>query len=83
MKTKKAESIGLHFGLLCEPLAKQLADQGHAIPKRNGVILQKFADAISLLAVHGMLSDAEKDRVRKRLLQRIIKGLQFSAGSGE
>ena len=79
---KPHATIALSFGVLSKPLAEQLAAQGHAIPKKNGKILQRFADAISLLSVHGMLSDAEKDRVRNRLLKRIVKGLQSSSDSG-
>lgn len=68
--------VAIHFGALCEPVAKQLAEQGHVVTKKNGRILQEFADWITMLSLHGMLSEAETHRARQRLLKRIVKGLQ-------
>jgi hypothetical protein len=72
---QKVERLALHFGALCEPLAMQLAQQGHVVTKKNGRILQEFADSITVLSLHGMLSEAETHRARQRFLNRIAKGL--------
>lgn len=77
MSKQKAEKIGIHFGALCERIDKQLAAQGHVVTKKNGRILQSFADSITMLSLHGFLSEAETRRARQRLLKRIAKGLQL------
>jgi hypothetical protein len=73
--SQPSDKIALYFGALCEPIAKQLSEQGHVVTKKNGRILQEFADSITMLKLHGFLTEAETHRARQRFLKRISKGL--------
>lgn len=56
------------FGALAAPLWQQLKiSNGH--PKMAAI--QDQADAITLLCIHGILSEAERHRARRRLLKQI------------
>jgi hypothetical protein len=66
--------IGIFFGALAPPLVEQLIEQKVVKIPDNINTLQKLSDAVTLLAVHGMLSDSETYRVRNRLLKKIAKG---------
>ena len=58
----------ISFGALAAPLWRQLKiSNGH--PKMR--VIQRQADSITLLAVHGTLSASEAHRARKRLMQDI------------
>jgi len=61
------------FGALAPSILNQLIDQGLSIEKREGARLQKIADAITLLCIHGILSDSEKHRARMRLMKQISR----------
>jgi len=57
------------LGLLADSLVEQLRDTG--IPEQELKILDQFADAISLLKIHGMLSDKATESARKKLMTKI------------
>jgi len=62
----------IELGAFCAPLAEQ-------IPGLVDVEwCQKKADAISLLTIHGLITHAESDRARRRLIKtfRIDKSLE-------
>lgn len=70
-------TLGLVFGALAPPLAEQLTAAG--VPSENVPDMehhQKDADAIARLSIRGLMSDAEKDRARNRLLKAIIRDLE-------
>ena len=56
----------IQFGALARPIEEQLADQKLCLPHVER--FQRVADAISLLCVQGLLTDAEITRARKRLI---------------
>lgn len=62
----------LNFGAMALPLRMQY-ENAHVKPPRGLAQLQKDADAISRLAVRGLLSEAERDRCRTRLMKRIMQ----------
>lgn len=60
--------IQVRFGALAAPLHQQLC-----LPARQAKSIQKSADAITLLAVKGLLSDTETHRARQRLMRMIVQ----------
>lgn len=65
--------IGLQFGALAPPLDEQLVEQGIAAGVRNLRQLQQDADAVSRLAVRQILTEAEADKARQRIIKRVGK----------
>lgn len=65
--------MNVTFGALADPLSKQLG-----LPTRSPLVqhLQRCADSITLLAVKGLLSEAEVHRARRRLLKKIATAAQ-------
>lgn len=57
------------FGAMADPLKKQLAGSG--INARRIEKWQREADAITMLAISGLLRDPEKTRARERLVRTI------------
>lgn len=56
----------IEFGALCKPLSEQI-EGINSVP-------DKLSDAITLLSVHGLLSEGETYKARKRLVKRIDSG---------
>lgn len=70
----EAVAIRLSFGALSPPLRQQFKDSG-VRPPVGLKHLQRDADAITRLAVRGLLSEGEAGRCRVRLAQSIRKDL--------
>jgi hypothetical protein len=68
--TNSLQSRDLVFGALARPIHDQL-HPGHFGMKHRYSILQANADAITRLAVHQLLTEAEVRRARLRLLKDI------------
>ena len=58
----------IEFGALSPKLSEQLRGK---LPHHVLRSFDKFADAIVLLSVHGVLSDAETHRARQRIVKAI------------
>lgn len=54
------------FGALAAPLWQQVK-----LPPQKLRDIQRMADSITLLAIHGALSEAEAHRARKRIVKKI------------
>jgi len=79
MKNENKATLGLHFGALCHPIAKQLKDQGVTMNvgiRGSASIWQKDADAITRLAVRQLLPDSAARGARQKLLKTIIRGIE-------
>lgn len=65
--------MNIEFGALVDPLTKQLPQPVRHRREWIGCCKtwQRDADAITRLAIHKHLSDAEKDSARRRLLKTI------------
>lgn len=62
------ETFTLEIGALCDPISKQLAG---LLPENKLAQFDAMNDAITTCYVHGLMSDGESDRARKRLLKKI------------
>ena len=60
--------VSIEFGALAPPLAEQLGIEADRLEH-----LQWSCDAVTRLAINGLLTEAEKDKVRMRLIKRIAK----------
>jgi hypothetical protein len=79
---KRGKTIGLVFGALAEPILDQLREQGvraSILSSVDALNFQKDADAITRLAVRGILPEAEKRAAHRRLLRRIIVEIEEAA----
>lgn len=72
------ERIGLHFGAISDPIKEQLEAQKLRIPKRIR-LFQRMADSITLLGIHDIITDKERDKARQRLINKMYKETQDEA----
>jgi hypothetical protein len=70
-----ANSYSISFGALADPIQHQLERQGFALDLDTDQVdrLQMCADSIARLKIQSLLTEAEGDRVRNRLMKRITK----------
>lgn len=66
-------NLQITFGAIAEPVSAQLSAQGVVINAADANRFDRCADAITLLAIHGYLTDAEKTRARKRVMKAITR----------
>lgn len=66
------EKIQIQLGALCPNLSEQLKD--HA-PADKLEFLDRIADSITLLSLHGIITESQVTQARKRLMKRIEKVL--------
>lgn len=76
-----AERLSITFGAMAPPLAEQL--KPHSMPEAQVGLCQRFADSIVLLRVHGVLTEREADKARKRLMGKITEKLRAAPGREE
>jgi hypothetical protein len=69
IKKNDKETIKLHFGALCEPLSRQLIDQGVAL--NDDGRFQNIADAITMLHLHRIISDSVTHKAQQKLMKQI------------
>ncbi len=65
----RRQNFGLSFGALAPPLIEQVPE----LAALDALKFQQDADAITRLAVRGLLTEAEVHRARQRLVTRIAK----------
>jgi hypothetical protein len=70
-----SRSVGIHFGALCAPIVQQLLEQEVTAIPDNINQLQDYANSITMLYIHGILTELETHNARKRLMKKIHKAL--------
>lgn len=70
-KAGKPKTIGLHFGALCDPIKKQLAEQGFGQEPKVLTRWQEAADAVTRLSIMGVLAPSEVHKARQRLVKQV------------
>ena len=65
-------SYGLTFGAMADDIEVQLQRQGLTLGSKDATHrIQRWADEITNLGIHGLLTGAERDCARKRLIKEI------------
>lgn len=65
--------FNLAMGALCDPIEVQLRRQGLTLGSPDyAQRVERWATEISSLRIHGLLTEAESDRARKRLVKEIL-----------
>lgn len=62
--------ISVQLGALCPKLTEQLKDYA---PADKLEFLDRIADSITLLSLHGIITESQVTPARKRLMKRIEK----------
>jgi len=68
----------LHFGALCQPIGKQLIEQGYSLSEEKSERFQKIANAIIMLKIHGIIPSSVVLNAEKKLMKQIVETLQKS-----
>jgi outer membrane protein assembly factor BamA len=61
----------IELGAMSDTIAKQLHDQGVEQIGKSVELLDRMANAITILYLHGCLTDSETDKARKKLVKQI------------
>ena len=64
------EKISVQLGAMCPKLTEQL--KGHA-PAEKLEFLDRIADSITLLSLHGIIPESQVTPARKRLMKKVKK----------
>ena len=65
-------SYGLTFGAMADDIEVQLRRQGLTLGSKDSEHrIQRWADEITSLGIHELLTNSERDRARKRLMKVI------------
>ena len=75
MSDTATDQIEMRFGALSPSISEQLKAQNVEFDPEACALWEKASDAISLLAVHGFLTNRERHAANKRLFTRIRKAL--------
>ncbi len=67
--------IEIHFGTTADTISKQLYNQGIHLPEETCCPLQRCADSIIMLHLHGLIPDSVRDSARKKLMNKLVKEL--------
>ena len=70
--------VEIQFGALCDPIAKQLKQQGYTISMADNLRLQKIADAIIRLKLHDILTDGAARICHQKLMKQIVQTISIS-----
>lgn len=80
-ETRKA--LELVFGALVPPIAQQLAAIGISATKKDLKHWQADADAITRLAVRGLIPSGAVRSARQKLIRKIAAGVREALGDGD
>jgi hypothetical protein len=67
----KPGEVGIRFGAMSPPIKDQLGEQGWWLPDDVSEAIQKDADAITRLAVRGLLGSNAKMRAHEKLVKNV------------
>lgn len=75
-----SRQFNLTFGAMAEQITRQLVRQGWILPVESRQRIQDLADAITRLAIHGLLSEPEVKRARQRLVKEVSRLAEAAPG---
>src|SRR5687767_10118930 len=67
--------LSLEFGALSPKISRQLSAAGLRLDGGAASFFQRQADAVTLLVIHGTLSDGEAHKARRRLMKNIAEAV--------
>ena len=70
------DKIELRYGLLCEPISKQLKDQGFDLPESDLKYFDRIKDALNCIMFSGFTTDSEYQKINLRVHKYITKKVQ-------
>ena len=71
-KNTNTNNLEIYFGALCDPIYKQIKDQGLRAPKKEFELFEKLSHSISMLRIHGLLPDGQVRPLQKKLFKKIL-----------
>ena len=71
VRKKNTLRFSLQFGAMAKPIKEQLEAQGLCAPWAESGWADKMATAVTLLKIHGILTDAEVSRAHKRIAKQL------------
>ena len=71
----------IELGAMCPSIAEQLAAMGLEQTGKNVEMLDRLAKAITLMHLHGCLTDSESTKARQRLM-KMVKARKIEAANG-
>lgn len=72
--------IVVNFGALAPPMKAQI---GHLVSKYDCAKFQKIADSITMLSIHGYMSESQVHKSRTRCMKAIRKAALDAAKGGK
>lgn len=76
-------TINIHFGALCDPIEKQLNEQGYIISKKEVLRFQRIADAIIMLKIHSIIPDSVVSNAEQKLMKKICGSESLAEQAGK
>jgi hypothetical protein len=70
---KDWRSMALSMGAFVPRISEQLERQGFNLPAHETVLAQRWAEAVTLLLLHKVITGTEADKARTRILQKLQK----------
>ena len=71
--------VTIHFGAMCDPIEKQLKDQGVKLPKNKVRCFQDLANCITILKIQGILPDSVVHKAHQTLMKKISEAIHKGA----
>lgn len=71
--SKETKNLQIYFGALCQPFYKQIKNQGYKAPKKEFELLQDLSRSMSMLRIHGIITDSQVPAMQKKLFKKIVK----------
>lgn len=65
--------LALHLGAFCDPIIKQIVEQGFSLKENEAEHFQKDADAITRLSVRGLVTMSSVKSARRKLVNIIAE----------
>lgn len=63
--------VHLALGAMADPVIDQLEAQGYTLPEDDATRIQKLADAVTLVNVHGLIPDSICRTARRHILDDV------------
>jgi len=66
------QQIGIGYGILCDPIGKQISKQGYKYNKEKVSYFEKSRNAINHLRFSDLLNDSMADKILVKLHNKVV-----------